>query len=65
MHWVLEIRYQMTLWEQFRNRQQPTYNLVRSIGAPAAPYPFVLCRDLYVHRKFIRALAKPGFCGLL
>ena len=65
MHSVFGLRYQMTLWEQFRKRQKPTYNLVRSSGALATPYPFVLYSDLYVHREFIRALANSGFCGLL
>jgi alpha-D-xyloside xylohydrolase len=52
-------------WEQFRKRRQPTYNLVRSSGALAAPYPFVLYSDLYDHRQFIRALVNSGFSGLL
>ncbi|MGB7266810.1 MAG: TIM-barrel domain-containing protein [Terracidiphilus sp.] len=65
MHSVFGLRYQMALWDEFRKRRQPTYNLVRSSGALAAPYPFVLYSDLYDHRGFIRALANSGFSGLL
>jgi alpha-D-xyloside xylohydrolase len=65
MHSVFGLRYQMAIWNQFRKRRQPTYNLVRSSGALAAPYPFVLYSDLYNHRDFIRALVNSGFSGLL
>lgn len=65
MHSVFGLRYQMAIWEQYRKRQKPTYNLVRSSGALAAPYPFVLYSDLYGHREFVRALATSGFSGLL
>ncbi|MDR5727998.1 MAG: glycoside hydrolase family 31 protein [Terriglobia bacterium] len=65
MHSLFGLRYQAALWEQFRQRRQPTYGLVRSSGTLAAPYPFVLYSDLYDHRQFIRALANSGFSGLL
>ncbi len=65
MHSVFGLCYQMALWDEFRKRRQPTYNLVRSSGALATPYPFVLYSDLYDHRSFIRALANSGFSGLL
>lgn len=65
MHSVFGLRYQDTLFQQFRTRNQPTYNLVRSSGALAAPYPFVLYSDLYDHRDFVRALVNAGFSGLL
>ena len=65
MHSVFGLRYQMALWEQFRKRSQATYCLVRSSGALASPYPFVLYSDLYEHRQFIRALVNSGFSGLL
>lgn len=65
MHSVFGLRYQMTIWEQFRTRQQQTYGLVRSSGALATPYPFVLYSDLYNHRDFIRGLVNSGFSGLL
>jgi len=55
----------MAIWDEYRKRRQATYNLVRSSGALAAPYPFVLYSDLYVHRDFIRALVNSGFSGLL
>lgn len=65
MHSVFGPRYQMAIWEAFRKRNQATYGLVRSSGALAAPYPFVLYSDLYDHRQYIRALVNSGFSGLL
>ena len=65
MHSVFGLRYQMAIWDEYRKRRQPTYNLVRSSGALATPYPFVLYSDLYDHRGFIRALVNSGFSGLL
>jgi alpha-D-xyloside xylohydrolase len=65
MHNVFGLRYQMAIWNEFRKRGLPTYNLVRSSGTLAAPYPFVLYSDLYDHRQFVRALVNAGFCGLL
>lgn len=65
MHSVFGLRYQMAIWNEFRKRHQETYGLVRSSGALATPYPFVLYSDLYGHREFIRALVNSGFSGLL
>jgi alpha-D-xyloside xylohydrolase len=65
MHGLFGLRYQRTLWEQFQQRKLSTYGLVRSSGALATPYPFVLYSDLYDHRQFIRALVNSGFSGLL
>ncbi len=65
MHATFGLRYQDAIWQPFRERTLPTYNLVRSSGALAAPYPFVLYSDLYDHRQFIRALVNSGFSGLL
>ncbi len=65
MHSVFGLRYQHAIWEQYRRRNQQTYCLVRSSGALAAPYPFVLYSDLYDHRQYIRALVNSGFSGLL
>jgi alpha-D-xyloside xylohydrolase len=65
MHSLFGLRYQMALWNEFRKRGLDTYSLVRSSGALATPYPFVLYSDLYNHRDFIRALANAGFSGLL
>jgi len=65
MHAVFGLRYQHAIWQQFVERHQPTYGLVRSSGALAAPYPFVLYSDLYDHRQFIRGLVNSGFSGLL
>lgn len=65
MQSVFGLRFQDALLEQFKLARKPTYGLVRSSGALAAPYPFVLYSDLYDHRSFIRALANSGFSGLL
>ena len=65
MHSLFGLRYQSALWQQFQQRKQPTYSLVRSSGALASPYPFVLYSDLYNHRQFVRALVNSGFSGLL
>ncbi len=65
MHSVFGLRFQDALLEQFKLAGKQTYGLVRSSGALAAPYPFVLYSDLYDHRSFIRALANSGFSGLL
>ena len=45
MHSLFGLEYQRTLWKQFEERQRPTYSLVRSSGALASPYPFVLYSD--------------------
>ncbi len=65
MHNLFGLRYQFAIWQQFQQRKRPTYSLVRSSGALAAPYPFVLYSDLYDHRQFVRALVNSGFSGLL
>jgi alpha-D-xyloside xylohydrolase len=65
MHSVFGLRYQQTLLELFQAAKKPTYGLVRSSGALAAPYPFVLYSDLYDHRAFVRTLVNSGFSGLL
>jgi alpha-D-xyloside xylohydrolase len=65
MHSIFGLRYQMAIWNAFRKRGRETYGMVRSSGALAAPYPFVLYSDLYNHRDYIRALVNSGFSGLL
>ena len=65
MHSLLGTLYQATIEDAFLRREQPTYGLVRSAGALAAPYPFVLYSDLYAHREFLRGLVNAGFCGML
>lgn len=65
MHSVFGLRYQHAVWRQFLQRGKQTFGLVRSSGALAAPYPFVLYSDLYEHRDFVRALVNAGFSGLL
>jgi alpha-D-xyloside xylohydrolase len=65
MHAVFGLRYQYAILQQYQERKQPTFGLVRSSGALASPYPFVLYSDLYEHRDFVRALVNSGFSGLL
>jgi alpha-D-xyloside xylohydrolase len=65
MHALFGLRYQHTLYREFQKRNQPTYGLVRSSGALAAPYPFVLYSDLYDHRQFVRGIVTASFSGLL
>ena len=65
MHCLFGLRYQDALLSAFEKRKQRTYGLVRSSGALAAPYPFVLYSDLYDHRDFIRGVVNMGFSGLL
>ena len=65
MHSLFGLRYQDALDQAFEKRHQRTYGLVRSSGALAAPYPYVLYSDLYDHRQFVHGVAQAGFCGLL
>lgn len=65
MHSLFGLRYQDALLEAFKSKKQRTYGLVRSSGALAAPYPFVLYSDLYSHKHYIHAIAQSGFSGLL
>ncbi len=65
MHTLFGLRYQDTLQAVFERRGARTYGLVRSSGALAAPYPYVLYSDLYDHATFIRAVPKAGLSGLL
>lgn len=65
MHCLFGQRYQDTLQSVFEKRKERTYGLVRSSGALAAPYPYVLYSDLYDHKEFIRGVANMGFSGLL
>jgi alpha-D-xyloside xylohydrolase len=65
MHQVFGVLFQQTVDELFRSRNLRSYGEVRSSGALAAPYPYVLYSDLYDHREFIRGVANCGFNGLL
>lgn len=65
MHSLFGLRYQDALQLVFEKRRQRTFGLVRSSGALAAPYPYVLYSDLYDHRQFVHAVAQSGFSGLL
>ncbi len=65
MHSLFGLRYQGTILGAFNDKKERTYGLVRSSGALATPYPFVLYSDLYDHKIFIHAIAQSGFSGLL
>lgn len=45
--------------------EHETLSEIRSMGALAASYPFVLYSDLYNHEDFIRGTVTSGFSGLL
>lgn len=64
MHNLFGIRFQDTIYKLFKEEGKRTYSLVRSSGALASPYPFVLYSDLYDHGTFINAIAQSGFSGL-
>lgn len=65
MHSLIGLRYQDTIMSVFNQKKERTYGLVRSSGALASPYPFVLYSDLYGHKQFIHGVAQSGFSGLL
>ena len=65
MHNMLGILYQDAVLAPFEAVGRRTYSSVRSSGALAAPYPFVLYSDLYKHDVYIRGTASSGFSGLL
>ncbi len=63
MHCLYGVLYQQAILKALDGR--PTLSEVRSSGAFAAPYPFVLYSDLYNHKDFIRGLCSAGLSGLL
>ena len=63
MHCLFGRQYQDAITSAFDG--EPTYGLVRSAHALAAPYPYVLYSDLYDHRDFVRGVVNSGFSGLL
>ncbi len=65
MHSLIGLRYQDALLKVFNEKKERTFGLVRSSGALAASYPFVLYSDLYTHKHFIHGIAQSGFSGLL
>jgi alpha-D-xyloside xylohydrolase len=65
MHSLFGLRYQDTLISIFNEKKERTYGLVRSSGALASPYPFVLYSDLYDHKVYIHGVAQSGFSGIL
>jgi alpha-D-xyloside xylohydrolase len=65
MHVLLGRYYQEAIDGLFHERDTRTFGQVRSSGALAAPYPFVLYSDLYNHKEYIRGVVNCGFGGLL
>lgn len=65
MHMAFGLLYQQVMLAVFHEENRRTYAQVRSSGALAAPFPFVLYSDLYDHRQYIRGMVTSGFCGLL
>jgi alpha-D-xyloside xylohydrolase len=63
MHSLFGTLYQQTILKALGNHR--TLSQVRSAGAFAAPYPFVLYSDLYKHEDFILGVVNSGFGGLL
>lgn len=62
-HNLFGLLYAKTMWEALDFA--PTLSEVRSMGALAAKYPFVLYSDLYDLRDFVRGVVVSGFSGLL
>ena len=62
-HQLFGTLYMQTMLQALNGK--PTMSLVRSAGALAASYPFVLYSDLYDHNDFIRGIANCGFSGIL
>lgn len=62
-HSLFGTLYSKTMWQALDFA--PTLSEVRSMGALAAPYPFVLYSDLYDLRDFVRGVVNSGFSGLL
>jgi alpha-D-xyloside xylohydrolase len=65
MHNLLGTLYQSAIQAPFEAEGRRTLSQVRSSGALAASYPFVLYSDLYNHKVFIRGVVNCGFSGLL
>ena len=62
-HSLFGTLYMQTVMEALRGK--PVLSEVRSAGALAAPYPFVLYSDLYDHADFVRGCCTAGFSDLL
>ena len=62
-HHLFGTLYAKTMWQALDHG--PTLSESRSMGALAAPYPFVLYSDLYDIKDFVRGVVNSGFSGLL
>ncbi len=65
MHCLLGTLYMRANQEAFEEGGRRTYGAVRSAGALAAPYPYVLYSDLYDIHDYIRGMVVAGYSGLL
>jgi alpha-D-xyloside xylohydrolase len=65
MHNQLGTLYQAAIQAPFEEAGRRTLSQVRSSGALASAFPFVLYSDLYNHKVFIRGVVNCGFSGLL
>ncbi len=65
MHGAFGVLYQRVIYDVYHSENRRTLSQVRSSGALAAPWPFVLYSDLYDHRQYIRGVVNAGFSGLL
>lgn len=62
-HNLFGVLYSKTMWQALDNK--PTLSEVRSMGALAAPYPFVLYSDLSNIKAFLTGVVNSGFSGIL
>lgn len=62
-HALLGTLYAQTIMDALGEHK--TLSEIRTMGALAASYPFVLYSDLYDHRDFIRGTVNSGFSGIL
>lgn len=65
MHCLLGSLYMRANMAPFASQGMRTYGCVRSAGAMAAPYPYVLYSDLYDLRDYARGMVTAGYNGLL
>lgn len=65
MHCLLGSLYMKANQLPFEETGRRTYGCVRSAGAMAAPYPYVLYSDLYDLHDYVRGMVSAGYAGLL
>lgn len=65
MHSGIGVFYQSVINAVYKRAGKRTYSQIRSSGALASSYPFVLYSDLYDHKQFVKGMSTSGFSGLL